>query len=78
MRTFALYFRVLWQCIMHTHLHRGLLYPWCVITLPMYNAHPYFSLKHLGKKKCVLYTAKYSTFYHEQIHLNAVTPSFLM
>ena len=28
---------------------------------PMYNAHPYFSLKNLGKK-CALYTAKYSNF----------------
>ena len=28
------------------------------LVLPMYNVHPYFSLKNLGKK-CVLYTAKY-------------------
>ena len=26
----------------------------------MYNAHPYFSLKNLGRK-CALYMAKYST-----------------
>ena len=29
------------------------------LVLPMYNEHPYFSLKNLGKK-CTLYTAKYS------------------
>ena len=27
-----------------------LLYPWYVIITPMYNVHPYFSLKNLGKK----------------------------
>ena len=27
--------------------------------LPVYNAHPYFPLKNLGKK-CILYMAKYS------------------
>ena len=27
--------------------------------LPMYNAHPYFSLKNRGNK-CTLYMAKYS------------------
>ena len=41
-------------CVMCTHilcvLYTGLLYPWCAITIPMYNAHPYFSLKNLGKK----------------------------
>ena len=30
------------------------------LVLLMYNAHPYFSLKNLGKKKCTLYRAKYS------------------
>ena len=29
------------------------------LLLPMYNVHPYFSLKDLGKKY-TLYTAKYS------------------
>ena len=28
------------------------------LVLPMYDVHPYFSLKHLGKK-CTLYLAKY-------------------
>ena len=28
------------------------------LVLPMYNVHPYFPLKNLGKK-CALYTAKY-------------------
>ena len=32
-------------CVLHT----GLLYPWYVIIIPMFNAHPYFSLKNLGK-----------------------------
>ena len=29
------------------------------LVLPMYNVHPYFSLKNLGKKSA-LYTVKYS------------------
>ena len=29
--------------------YMGLIYPWCVIIIPMYNAHPYFFLKTLGK-----------------------------
>ena len=28
------------------------------LVLPMYNVHPYFSLKNLGKK-CTLYKTKY-------------------
>ena len=28
------------------------------LVLPVYNGHPYFSLKNLGKK-CAFYTAKY-------------------
>ena len=32
------------------------------LVLPMYNAHPYFSLKNLGKK-CALYTANTGNFY---------------
>ncbi|KAF6078369.1 hypothetical protein HJG60_009213 [Phyllostomus discolor] len=36
----------------------GLLYP-CVIIIPLYNAHPYFSLKKLGQKKYALYRAEY-------------------
>ena len=28
------------------------------LVLPMYNVHPYFSLKTVGKN-CTLYTAKY-------------------
>ena len=31
------------------------------LVLPMYNAHPYFSLKNVGKK-CALYTVKYGNF----------------
>ena len=30
------------------------------LVLPMYNAHPYFSLKNLAKN-CTLYTAKYGS-----------------
>ena len=30
------------------------------LELPVYNSHPYFSLKNLGKNS-TLYTAKYST-----------------
>ena len=29
------------------------------LVLPMYNAHPYFSLKNLGKKTRTVYTAKH-------------------
>ena len=32
------------------------------LVLPMYNVHPYFSLKNLGKK-CALYEAKCSVFF---------------
>ena len=32
------------------------------LVLPMHNAHPYFSLKNLGKKKFALYMAKYGMF----------------
>ena len=31
------------------------------LVLPMYDAHPYFSLKNLGKAYA-LYTAKYGTY----------------
>ena len=41
-------------------LYMGLLYPWDIIIIPMYNVHPYFSLKNLGKKYA-LYMAKYGT-----------------
>ena len=33
-------------CIMHTHV---------LILIPIYNAHPYFSLKSLGKKVCIMH-----------------------
>ena len=36
------------------------------LVLPMYNVHPYFSLKNLGKN-CTLYTAKYGTSVHEKV-----------
>ena len=46
-------------CIMRTHilctLHMGLLDPWYVTITPMYNMHPYFSLKNLGKKVCIIH-----------------------
>ena len=35
-------------CIIHE-----IMYPWYVIIIPMYNAHPYFPLKNLGKKLCI-------------------------
>ena len=38
------------SCVMCTH----------AVGLPMYNAHPYSSLKNMGKK-CALYTAKYGS-----------------
>ena len=48
-------YRIL-PCIMHTHVfgawYAGLLYsyPWYVIIIPMYNAHPYLSSKIWAKK----------------------------
>lgn len=39
-------------------LYIRLLHPRYVVIMPMYDAHPYFSLRHLGKK-CALNTAKY-------------------
>ena len=36
------------------------------LLLPVYNAHPYFSLKNLGNK-CALYTAKYSNKNSEEV-----------
>ena len=51
-----------WQNMVYryyTVLFNQLIYPWYVIIVPVYNAHPYFSLKNLGKK-CALYTTKYS------------------
>ena len=62
---FSIY-RIL-PCIMHTHilstfyrglLHSLLLYPWHVIIIPVYNVHPYCSLKIWAK----LYMAKYGSF----------------
>ena len=38
------------------------------LVLPMYNAHPYFSLKNVGERICtlfciiIIYTAKYSYY----------------
>ena len=51
-------------CVIRSHIfvcmvHR-VLHPWHVIIIPMYNVHPFFSLKNLGKR-CALYMAKYST-----------------
>ena len=44
------------------------------LVLPMYNVHPYFSLKNLGKKKCTLYMAKYGTYCDSyQVFLLSVT-----
>ena len=55
-------------CITCTHMfmhviHRlcPLLYPWHVVIIPMYNMHPYVTLKNLSKK-CTLYMAKYGNF----------------
>ena len=42
-------------CITYMGLLYPLLYPWYVIIIPMYNAHPYFSLINLGKKMCIIY-----------------------
>ena len=30
------------------------------LVLPMYNAHPYFPLKNVGKIVCTIYMAKFS------------------
>ena len=37
-------------------LYTGLLYPWCVIIIHMYHAHPYFSLRNLGKKVHIIHS----------------------
>ena len=36
-------------------LYTGLLFPWYVIIMPMYDVHPYFSLKTLGKSMHITY-----------------------
>ena len=36
-------------------LYTGLLYPWYVIIIPMYNAHPYFSLRNVGKNMQIIH-----------------------
>ena len=36
--------------IIHGIIRRPLLYLWYAVNIPMYNAHPYFSLKNLCKK----------------------------
>ena len=41
----------------YTHIYIQI-YIYSELVLPMYNGHPYFSLKNLGKK-CAFYTAKY-------------------
>ena len=55
----ALSTRIL-PCTTHTHvlctLHMGLLYPWCVIIIPLYNVHPYFSLKNVGKREHIIHS----------------------
>ena len=46
-------------CIMHAYvlcaLYMGLLYPWYVVFIPIYNAHPYFSVKKYGEKACKIH-----------------------
>ena len=46
---------------MRTHVfvcfRHGITTPMVHCHCPMYNAHPYFSLTSLGKKKCALYMA---------------------
>ena len=40
-------------CVTHAHglcaLYTRLLHPWHAIIAPVYNSHPYFSLKNLAK-----------------------------
>ena len=50
---------------MHKHKERiKNIYIDTELVLPMYNEHPYFFLKNLGKKeKYTLYTAKYGKCY---------------
>ena len=38
------------------HGNMGLLYPWYVIIVPMYNAHPYFYLKNFGKNIRIIHS----------------------
>ena len=45
-----------------------LLYPWHVIIMPMYNAHPCFSFKNLGKK-FALHTVKCGKQVEQQINI---------
>ena len=42
-------------CAFYTGLSCPLLYLWYVIIIPMYNVHPYFPLKNLGKKVCIIH-----------------------
>ena len=42
-------------CALYTGLY-PLLNPWYVIIIPMYNVHPYFSLKNLGKKVRIIHS----------------------
>ena len=42
-------------CTLYMGLLYPLLYPWYVIITPMYNVHPYFSLKNLSKKFHVIH-----------------------
>ena len=59
-------------------LHMGLLHPlcpWHVIIIHMYNAHPYFSLKKLGKKKSVHYTWQNTVFLANIAHSTDSRPS---
>ena len=60
------YHILLW--ILHTHIFlciiHGTSIPWPLLIIAMYNVHPYFSLKNLGKK-CPLYMAKYGMFFYK-------------
>ena len=53
---------------MHTHafvrITHGLLYPWYVISITMYNTHLYFPSE-IWAKKCALYTGKYDIYLQE-------------
>ena len=42
------------------------------LALSMYNAHPYFPFKNLGKK-CTLYTAKYGVCFRHAIISNFIS-----
>ena len=47
------------SCMMCIHVlcasYTGLVCPWHVIFIPMYNAHPYFPLNNVGKKVHIIH-----------------------